>query len=123
MKKLFTILAICVAFASFSQTKDNAKPKEMSKESLSKVKSFYELLEFSELLESSEKVVKIIATEIAGKCNGKEMIAETKSAELDSSTLYIFKHADIGSKLFININFSNKLGIIYSLTSTIKIVK
>lgn len=117
MKKLFTIVAICVAFASYSQTKDKAKPKEMSKESLSKVKSYYELLE------GSEKDVKIIATEIAGKCNGKAMISETKSAELDSSSLFIFKNADIGSKLFIDQKISDKTGKIKVTTSTIKVVK
>jgi hypothetical protein len=117
MKKIFTILAICVAFASYSQTKDKAKPKEMSKESLSKVKSYYELLE------GSEKDVKIIATEIAGKCNGKAMIAETTSAELDSSALFIFKHVDVGSKLFIDQRKSDKSGKIINTATAIKVVK
>jgi len=117
MKKLFTILAICVAFASYSQTKDKVKPKEMSKESLSKVKSFYDLLE------GSEKDVKIFETEIMGKCNGKVMLYSTKNAELDSSALYIFKHADIGSKLFIDQRISNKTGTTNVTTSTFKVVK
>ena len=117
MKKLFTILAICVAFASYSQTKDKSKPKEMSKESLSKVKSFYELLE------GSEKDVKIIITEIIGKCNGKVMNYSTKSAELDSSALYIFKHVDLGTKLFIDQRKSDKSGKITITATAIKVVK
>ena len=61
--------------------------------------------------------------DLVGKVKGRLMTAQGNGANLAADALTIFKGADVGTKIYVDIKVKGPDGIIYSSTCGIKVTK